>query len=236
MTRKNLKNIYKTEVSTMAKNKIEAAKTAIVLIEPQYDFLKPGGSMYQFIASQLEARQVIPNLANLIKKARGKVKKIMYVPFESFEPGFPEIDAKGPGMGGLRGLEIGMPTGWKLNGKPVKGAWVKGTPGPEIIPELTPEKGDIVIRGKKTLDAFHSTALDYTLRVNMIETVAIVGFHTNWCVESTARSAYDKGYRVIVIGDCTGTDTDEEQNYVEKFIFPKIGQVMKYKDFLKALA
>lgn len=215
--------------------KIEAAKTAIVLIEPQYDFLKPGGSMYQFIEKQLEKRNVIPNLVDLINKARPKIKKIIYVPFEAFELGFPEIDKNGPGMGGLRGLEIDMPTGWKINGKPVSGAWVAGTPGPEIIPELTPKKGDIIVRGKKTLDAFWSTALDYTLRVNMIEWVAIVGFHTNWCVESTARSAYDKGYRVIVIGDCTGTDTDTEQEYAEKFIFPKIGHVMKYKDFLKNL-
>lgn len=215
--------------------KIDAKKTAIVLIEPQYDFLKPGGSMYQFIAEQLEKRNVIENLANLISKARSKVKKIIYTPFEAFEPGFPEIDRDGPGMGGLRGLEIDMPTGWKLGGKKVTGAWVAGTPGPEIIPELTPQKGDIILRGKKTLDAFWSTALDYTLRVNMIEWVVIVGFHTNWCVESTARSAYDKGYRVVVIGDCTGTDTDEEQNYVEKYIFPKIGHVLNYKEFLKCL-
>lgn len=216
--------------------KIDAKKTAIVLIEPQYDFLKPGGSMYQFIAEQLEKRKVIENLVNLVNEARGKVKKIIYVPFEAFEPGFPEIDPNGPGMGGLRGLEIDMPTGWTLDGKPVSGAWVAGTPGPEIIPELKPQKGDIIVRGKKTLDAFWSTALDYILRVNMIEWVAIVGFHTNWCVESTARSAYDKGYRVIVIGDCTGTDTDEEQNYAEKYIFPKIGSVMNYRDFLESLA
>ena len=215
--------------------KIEAAKTAIVLIEPQYDFLKPGGSMYQFIEDQLEERNVIANLQDLITKARKKVKKIIYVPFEEFEPGFPEIDKKGPGMCGLRGLEIDMPTGWEIHGKPVAGAWVKGTPGPEIIPELTPQKGDIIVRGKKTLDAFWSTALDYTLRVNMIEWLVIVGFHTNWCVESTARSGYDKGYRVVVIGDCTGTDTAEEQNYVEKFIFPKIGCVLNYKEFLKCL-
>lgn len=215
--------------------RIEAKKTAIVLIEPQYDFLKPGGSMYQFIAEQLEKRKVIENLVNLVNDARGKVKKIIYVPFEAFEPGFPEIDPEGPGMAGLRGLEIDMPTGWTLDGKPVYGAWVAGTPGPEIIPELKPQKGDIILRGKKTLDAFWSTALDYTLRVNMIEWVAIVGFHTNWCVESTARSAYDKGYRVIVIGDCTGTDTDEEQNYAEKYIFPKIGSVMNYKEFLASL-
>jgi nicotinamidase-related amidase len=219
----------------MSQTKIEAAKTAIVLIEPQYDFLKPGGSMYQFIADQLEKRKVIENLVSLVNGAREKVKKIIYVPFEAFEPGFPEIDPKGPGMGGLRGLEIDMPTGWSLDGQKVYGAWVAGTPGPEIIPELTPKKGDLIVRGKKTLDAFWSTALDYTLRVNMVEWVAIVGFHTNWCVESTARSAYDKGYRVIVIGDCTGTDTDEEQNYAEKYIFPKIGQVMGYKEFLANL-
>lgn len=219
----------------MSNQKINAKKTAIVLIEPQYDFLKPGGSMFQFIEKQLEERQVIPNLVSLVSKARGKVKKIMFVPFEAFEPGFPEIDPDGPGMGGLRGLEIDMPTGWKIDGKPVSGAWVAGTPGPEIIPELTPEKGDLIIRGKKTLDAFWSTALDYTLRVNMIETVAIVGFHTNWCVESTARSAYDKGYRVVVIGDCTGTDTQEEQDYAEKFIFPKIGSVMDHEEFLGSL-
>ena len=219
----------------MGNQNIEAKKTAIVLIEPQYDFLKPGGSMFQFIEKQLEERQVIPNLVSLVSKARGKVKKIMFVPFEAFEPGFPEIDPDGPGMAGLRGLEIDMPTGWEIDGKPVNGAWVAGTPGPEIIPELTPDKDDLIIRGKKTLDAFWSTALDYTLRVNMIETVAIVGFHTNWCVESTARSAYDKGYKVVVIGDCTGTDTQEEQDYAEKFIFPKIGSVMDHEEFLNSL-
>lgn len=219
----------------MSQQKIEAAKTAIVLIEPQYDFLKPGGSMFQYIEDQLAKRNVIPNLVNLLDKARGEVKKVIYVPFEAFEPGFPEIDRKGPGFCGLRGLEMDMSTGWQIDGKPVFGAWVAGTPGPEIIPELTPQSGDLVIRGKKTLDAFWSTSLDYTLRANMIEWVVIVGFHTNWCVESTARSAYDKGYRVVVIGDCTGTDTQEEQDYVEKFIFPKIGSVMNHEEFLASL-
>ncbi|MFQ8842536.1 MAG: cysteine hydrolase family protein [Clostridium fessum] len=41
---------------------------------------------------------------------------------------------------------------------------MRGTPGPEIIKELTPQPGDVVVEGKKTLDAFHSTGLDYYLR------------------------------------------------------------------------
>ena len=65
---------------------------------------------------------------------------------------------------------------------------------------------------------------------------AFTGFHTNWCVESSARSAYDLGYRVIVINDCTATDTDREQLYAEEVIFPRIGTVMTSKEFLAAIS
>lgn len=208
--------------------KIPASKTAIVLIEPQNDFLSPGGTMYQYIKEQLAERKVISNLQKLLDKARGKVK-IFFVPFHGFEEGFPELKKGGPGWEGLRGIENDMKADWGT------GAWLKGTPGPEIIEELTPKTGDIIVEGKKTLDAFHSTALDYLLRANEIEYVAFTGFHTNWCVESSARSAYDKGYRVIVIGDCTATDTQYEQDYAEKTIFPKIGKVMNADEFLSAL-
>jgi nicotinamidase-related amidase len=208
---------------------LSAEKTAVVLIEPQNDFLSPGGTMYAFIAEQLARRNVVGNLVRLLDGARQRGVKVMYVPFHPFEPGFPELKRTGPGATGLRGLEMDMPADWGT------GAWLRGTPGPEIIKELTPKPGDLVVEGKKTLDAFHSTALDYLLRANEIEHVAFTGFHTNWCVESSARSAYDKGYRVIVVADCTGTDTDEEQNYAEQYIFPKIGQVMNAEEFLAAV-
>ncbi len=209
--------------------KLDATKTAIVLIEVQNDFLKPGGTMYQYIKEQLAERNVIANLQKLLKGARAKGVKIFYLPFHPFEEGFPELKEGGPGREGLRGIEINMKADWGT------GAWLKGTPGPEIIDEVKPEKGDIVVEGKKTLDAFQSTALDYLLRANEIEYVAFAGFHTNWCVESTARSAYDRAYRVIVIADCTGTDTEQEQTYAETFIFPKIGKVMSSEEFLNSL-
>jgi nicotinamidase-related amidase len=208
--------------------KIPADKAAIVLIEPQNDFLSPGGTMYAHIKEQLAKRDVIGHLQTLLEGARGKVK-IFYVPFHPFEKGFPELKAGGPGCGGLRGIEMEMEADWGT------GAWLKGTPGPEIVDALRPKPGDIVVEGKKTLDAFHSTALDYLLRANEIEYVAFAGFHTNWCVESSARSAYDKGYRVIVISDCTGTDTQREQEYAEQVIFPKIGTVMTSDELLAAL-
>jgi nicotinamidase-related amidase len=203
-----------------------ADRTAVVLIEPQNDFLSPGGTMYQYIADQLAERDVISNLAHLLAGARQKGVKVFYVPFHPFEKGFPELKEGGPGREGLRGVEIDMVADWGT------GAWLKGTPGPEIVEPLTPQPGDIIVEGKKTLDAFHSTALDYLLRANEITHVAFTGFHTNWCVESSARSAYDKGYRVTVLADCTATDTEREQTYAEEVIFPRIGRVMSSKDFL----
>ncbi len=203
-----------------------ADRTAVVLIEPQNDFLSPGGTMYQYIASQLAERDVIANLARLLAGAREKGVKVFYVPFHPFEEGFPELKEGGPGREGLRGVEIDMVADWGT------GAWLRGTPGPEIVEPLTPQPGDIVVEGKKTLDAFHSTALDYLLRANDITHVAFTGFHTNWCVESSARSAYDKGYRVTVLADCTATDTEREQSYAEEIIFPRIGKVMSSKEFL----
>ncbi len=213
----------------MANVKIPREKVAIVLIEPQNDFLSEGGTMYAHIKEQLVERHVIANLQELLGQARGKVAKVFYCPFHPFDPGFPELKKGGPACEGLRGIEMDMEADWGT------GAWLRGTPGPEIIRELTPQPGDVVVEGKKTLDAFHSTGLDYYLRANEIEYVAFTGFHTDWCVESSARSAYDKGYRVIVISDCTATDTQEEQDFCEKWIFPKIGKVMNYREFLEAL-
>ena len=249
--------------------KIPAAKTAVVLIEPQNDFLSPAGNMYAFVKGKLGRRNVIDNLAGLLAGAREQGVRVMYVPFHPFERGLPELKPGGPPYGGLWGTL--MPSrieqirerhqiGYRDEGEvclECGHAWpcdtavamekirelrdrsalpgIEGLDGPEIAPQLRLKAGDIIIEGKKTLDAFHSTALDYLLRANEIEHVAFTGFRTNWCVESSARSAYDKGYHVILVSDCTGTDTDEEQRYAETFIFPKIGEVMTAAEFLTAV-
>ena len=54
----------------MAQIKIPKEKVAIVLIEPQNDFLSEGGTMYAHIKEQLAERHVIANLQDLLEKAR----------------------------------------------------------------------------------------------------------------------------------------------------------------------
>ncbi len=52
---------------------------------------------------------------------------------------------------------------------------------------------DIPIEGKRLLDTFAGTNLDFILRSKGIKTIGLGGFLTNCCVESTMRSGYESG-------------------------------------------
>jgi len=84
-----------------------------------------------------------------------------------------------------------------------------GTWNSEICKEMTPKEGDIQVTGKKGLDAFPNTTLDAELRKHGIETVMLCGFLTNCCVESTMRTACEKGYNVLTVTDCCAATSTE---------------------------
>ena len=65
--------------------------------------------------------------------------------------------------------------------------------GGAAIDATKTEAGDLVVEGKKGLDAFPGTNLESLLKENGIETLALCGFLTNCCVESSMRTAYEKG-------------------------------------------
>ena len=87
-------------------------------------------------------------------------------------------------------------------------AFVKGSWGAAITDELAPAPGDIVVEGKRGLDTFASTNLDFMLRSKGITTIALGGFLTNCCVESTMRSGYENGYRGDHAERLRGRDVD----------------------------
>src|ERR1039458_2587086 len=79
-----------TEAPSMTSaTKIDAAKTALVLIEPRSDFLSPGGTMYALIKDEGARRKMVDNLAGLLAGARDQGVKVMYVPFHRFERALP---------------------------------------------------------------------------------------------------------------------------------------------------
>ncbi|MEO1574551.1 MAG: isochorismatase family cysteine hydrolase [Pseudomonadota bacterium] len=87
---------------------------------------------------------------------------------------------------------------------------IEGQPEHEIVKALTPKPGELVIN-KVTQGAFASTGIDTYLRSMGIKTVITVGVSTNNCVAMTSMEACDAQYKVVLVSDGTGTDSEEMQ-------------------------
>lgn len=101
-------------------------------------------------------------------------------------------------------------------GDPELGVWgehaMEGTPEAQVIDDLAPASGDIVVP-KRTYGAFDFTHLDDILRREGVDEVVITGQHTHICVRHTAYGALIRGYRIRVPRDavCAFGDVDEEE-------------------------
>lgn len=193
--------------------------TAVLLIEYQNDFLKPNGAQYEAVMEVVESTGMVANSLALAREARQLGATIMLAPI-SFADGYPELPREPYGI---------------LKGVVDSGAFKKGSWGAQIIDELAPQQGDIIIEGKKGLDCFMSTDLDFILRARGITDLAIAGLLTNCCVESTMRSAYERGYRVVTLVDCTATVSEEEQRVATQRDFAMFSRPMKHREFLAEL-
>lgn len=134
----------------------------------------------------MESNNMLKNSAVLMADLRSKGCQIMHVPI-IFQKGHPEIGCK---TGILKGIQDG-------------GTFTAGTSGAEFHPSFKPAAGDLVVAGKLGLCAFHSTNLDFLLRQKGVKNVVLGGLLTNCCIESTMRNAYERGYDVYTLKDCT---------------------------------
>lgn len=198
---------------------IDSNHTAVVLIEFQNDFTSEGGALHDAVSAVMQQTEMLENTQALVKTARDAGALIVHVPI-TFAPGYGEISAHPYGI---------------LKGVVDSNAFEKGKWGAEIVDVLTPAPGDVVIEGKRGLDGFASTNLDFVLRARAITTVALGGFLTNCCVESTMRTAYEKGFNVITLSDCVAATSVEEHENAIKFDYPMFSKVMSSADFAHEL-
>jgi nicotinamidase-related amidase len=101
---------------------------------------------------------------------------------------------------------------------------------------MQPQEGDLVVEGKRGLCAFSSTNLDFILRGRGIENVALGGFLTNCCVESSMRTAYEKGFNVFTLTDCVAATSEEEQRVAIEKDYPMFSHPVDHNEFLNTLS
>jgi len=193
--------------------------TALVLIEYQNDFTTPGGKLHDAVKPVMESTHMLENTVEMVNEARKAGTTIVHVPI-SFAADFRELSATPYGI--LKGCRDGQ-------------VFQKGTWGADIVDALKPQAEDIVIEGKRGLDGFASTNLDFILRRRNIDTIALGGFLTNCCVESTMRTGYELGYNVITIKDCAATVSEEAHQGAIEHDFPMFSHPMSHDEFVAEL-
>lgn len=198
---------------------MDAKKTALVLIEYQNDFTSEGGTLHGAVKGVMASTNMLANTVETVAKARDAGCTIVYAPI-TFKEGYGELSDAPYGI--LKGV---------VDSK----SFIQGSWGAAIVDVLKPQPGDIIIEGKRGLCGFASTNLDFILRSRGIDTMVLGGFLTNCCVESTMRTGYEKGYKVITLTDCTAAISEEEQKLATEKNYPMFSRPMKHDEFLKEL-
>lgn len=172
-------------------SKIDSSSTALLVIDPQNDFLTEAGAVWDLVGEMVVKNQVVDKLSKLIAKAKESGIEVFYSPHYYDK----EFEA------------------WKDN-NPIdslmfeRKMFDRSSSGSDFHPDLKPDDSTIVCAPHKNLSGFHTSDVDIQLRKRGITTIYLCGMSANLCMESHMRDAEERGYKVIVINDATAAPGD----------------------------
>ncbi len=180
-------------------HRCQPGRTALVVIDMQRGFLEPGAAL-----EVPQGHQIVPNLKAVVAVCRRKGVPVVFTQFV-YSTAIPCLRGDPFGIEHLP-LEPGGTPGF---GRPSSNCLVgPGAPdGPDsadIVPELAPAAGELVIAGH-AYDKFYGTPLDLALRSRDVRWLILGGVTTDICVNSTLMAAANRDYRVTVLTDGVAT-------------------------------
>jgi len=207
----------------------DPARTALLVIDMQRDFVEPGGFGETLGNDVAQLRAVIPPLQAALAATREAGITVIH----TREGHLPDLSDCPPAKlrRGEPALRIGDPG-------PKGRILIRGEYGHDIIDELAPADGELVI-DKPGKGSFYATGLDDTLRSRGVESLVVTGVTTEVCVHTTVREANDRGYECLVLADCVGSYFPDFQRYGLAMIAAQggiFGWVAPSEQYLKALS
>lgn len=194
--------------------------TALLLLDPQNDYLAPGGGAYELLAGHLERNQVLERLRSLLAAARAAKIQVLYSRIE-FEEGDYDIHAVHE-LSGMNRLmfdrELFRKSSW----------------GAEIHAELRPIANDLVLSPHKSADAFYSN-LPQVLSSHSIEKLIIAGMCINTSVEASANHARERGFDVTIARDAVGAFSEPAYEQAQLWTLPFLANLSLLTDTISHL-
>lgn len=173
---------------------VNRAQMALIIIDMQVDFCAPGGWIDQLGEDVANTRAVIGPIRDALDTARAAGIIVIHTR-EGHVDDLSDLHANKQWRTRVHGLGIGDSG---KNGRIL----VHGEPGWQIIPELEPEPGELVIN-KPGKSSFHRTELAAELDSRGISRLVVAGVTSDCCVQSTVRDGYEHGIECVLLEDCT---------------------------------
>jgi ureidoacrylate peracid hydrolase len=216
---------------------IDPARAAVIVVDMQNDFGAEGGMFARAGIDISPIRGVIGPIREVLTAARRGGIKVVYLKM-AFRP---DLSDAGPPdtPTWIKHLPLGVGDTVTAPDASESRVLVRDTWNTEIVDELAPEQGDIVLY-KHRYSGFYGTDLDCELRHLGIQTLIFTGATTSVCVESTLRDAMFRDYHCLLLEDCTaepvGNDLPRTNHDASVLVVQVLfGRTARSVDLLSAL-